>query len=571
MRYKKITALLVSLILSVSAMAGCGTQNQETPSVKFDAPEAASGSEAIPASEAASGSETVSQAGEFFSDRDLAGTYDADEAVSITLSGDSVSCSSDNATIDGSSVTITGEGVYLLNGTFDDGQIIVDADSQDKVQLVLNGVSIQCMDSAAIYVKQADKVFVTLADGTENSLSTTGAFVQIDDNTVDGAIFSKDDLTINGSGSLAIATENGHGIVSKDELVITGGSLAVTASGHALSGKDCVCIAGGAFALTAGKDGIHSENNDDTEKGYIYIADGTFSIDAAVDGLDASNDIQIDGGAISISAGDDGMHTDCSLLIENGTIDIRNSYEGLEGMTITIDGGEISITARDDGLNAAGGKDGSGMNGPMGGMDQFASQDGVCLTIRGGLLTVNADGDGLDSNGDLIITGGTIYVFGPQDSANGALDHNGSSLISGGTLVAVSCSSMEETFDENSFQGTIAVSLTDTVTGELTLTDRAGNVLASCTTGKKYNVVQISCPELSEGETYTLTTNAGATAITMDSLHYSTLRNAGGMRMDGNGPGRGQDQFAPGKGAGNLPDGQFPDGQFPERNPDIFR
>ena len=164
-----------------------------------------------------------------------------------------------------------------FSGTLSEGQIVVDADNA-KVQIVFDNVDITCASSAAVYVKSAEKVFVTLAEGSQNTLRNTDEYVAIDDNNIDAVIFAKSDLTLNGTGSLTIISAEGHGIVSKDDLKIIGGTYDITAAGHALSGKDSVRIADGTFILTAEKDGIHAENADDEEKGYIYIADGDFTI-----------------------------------------------------------------------------------------------------------------------------------------------------------------------------------------------------------------------------------------------------------------------------------------------------
>ena len=204
--------------------------------------------------------------------------------------------------ISGNIITITKEGTYVLSGALSEGQIIVDADSA-KVQLVLDNADITCASSAAIYVKNADKTFITLAEGAENILMNTAEYETIDDNNIDAVIFSKDDLTLNGKGTLTINSEYGHGIVSKDDLKLVGGTYNITAENHALSGKDSVRIAEGTYNLTSGKDGIHSENADDDEKGFVYIASGDFTIESTGDGIDASYVVQIDDGAFDITAG----------------------------------------------------------------------------------------------------------------------------------------------------------------------------------------------------------------------------------------------------------------------------
>lgn len=296
---------------------------------------------------------TYLDADDMFTDRDKEVGYDEDTATAITLSDDASSCDSSSVTISNNTITITDEGTYLFTGSLSDGQVIVDADDK-KVQLVLDSVNINCDTSAALYVKAADKVFVTLASDSENSLSNTSDFVAIDDNNIDAVIFSKDDLTLNGSGTLTVTAKYGHGIVSKDDLVITSGTYQITAAKHALSGKDSVRIADGVLTLDAGTDGIHSENTDNDAKGFIYIANGDISITADSDGFDAEETLQVDGGNIEVAAGDDGLHADGDLIITDGTINVTKSYEGLEGMTVTVEDGNISVVSSDDGINAAG-------------------------------------------------------------------------------------------------------------------------------------------------------------------------------------------------------------------------
>ncbi len=221
----------------------------------------------------------------------------ADESVT-----NETETASSGVSISGNIITITKEGTYVLSGALSEGQIVVDADSA-KVQLVLDNADITCASSAAIYVKNADKTFITLAEGSENILMNTAEYEAIDDNNIDAVIFSKDDLTLNGKGTLTINSEYGHGIVSKDDLKLVGGTCNITAKTHALSGKDSVRIAAGTYNLTSGKDGIHSENADEEEKGFVYIASGDFTIESTGDGIDASYVVQIDDGDFDITAG----------------------------------------------------------------------------------------------------------------------------------------------------------------------------------------------------------------------------------------------------------------------------
>ena len=276
---------------------------------------------------------------DMFSKRDLAGTYDESGAVRITLSGKTATCDSSDVNIEDGVVTIKSAGVYILSGTLSDGTIVVDAGDGDKVQLVLDGVSITAADYAAIYAKNADKVFVTLAEGAENSLTVSGNYVQTDDHNVDAVIFAKCDLTLNGVGSLTVKDTTGHGIVSKDDLVVTGGTYTIDSQDHCLNGKDSVRIADGTFNLSCDEDGIHA-GNDDQQDGYVYI----------------------EGGDINISVGDDAIHAEGLLIITGGDIDISKSYEGIEGYKILVTGGDIDVVSSDDGFNAAGGSSSSDDN-----------------------------------------------------------------------------------------------------------------------------------------------------------------------------------------------------------------
>lgn len=338
----KLVAGLLGYALLACSISGCSFDSFSKTATETSSESSSSATEI-----------TYLNADDMFTDRDKEVGYDEDTATAITLSDDASSCDSSSVTISDNTITITDEGTYLLTGSLSDGQVIVDADDK-KVQLVLDSVDINCDTSTALYVKAADKVFVTLASDSENSLSNTSDFVAIDDNNIDAVIFSKDDLTLNGSGTLTVTAKYGHGIVSKDDLVITSGTYQITAAKHALSGKDSVRIADGVLTLDAGTDGIHSENTDDDAKGFIYIANGDISITADSDGFDAEETLQVDGGNIEVYAGDDGLHSDDDLIITAGTINVTKSYEGLEGVTVTIEDGDISVVSSDDGINASG-------------------------------------------------------------------------------------------------------------------------------------------------------------------------------------------------------------------------
>ena len=237
-----------------------------------------------------------------YSDYELDDSFDRQSAASITLSGSTAQSNGSGVSINNATVTISKEGCYLINGELEDGQIIVDAGDSDKVQLVLDNASIHCSTGSAILVRNADKVKVTLAADSENELSD-GTEYQTDDDNPDAALFSKDDLVINGSGSLTVQGNYKHGIAGNDDLVITGGRLTVNSLSHALRGKDSVAILDGTFVLTSQKDGIQASNTEDSTKGWVQIDGGNFTIQSSGDGIQAETNLSIYDGSFTITSG----------------------------------------------------------------------------------------------------------------------------------------------------------------------------------------------------------------------------------------------------------------------------
>lgn len=599
---KKILAVTIATALIVSCFTSCdnntssdsqASQAESSTTVSADSTSSATDiSSASDSKTSDSGSDSDKQltADDMFSDRDLSGDYS--ECTDITLSDSTASCSDSSVTVADGSVTITKAGTYKLSGTFT-GQIIVNAGDSDKVQLVLDNASITKEESAALYIINADKVFITTVKGTENTLSSTGKFASSDDAAnVDGAIFSKSDITFNGSGTLNVKCESKHGIVTKDDLKITGGTYNITSASQGLSGKDSIRIAGGNITVTSGTDGIHSKNTDDTEKGYVYISGGTLNITSGKDCIDASGtvdikdgtftfkagggssekttgdstesykgikadgvltisggtfdidtlddaihssaDVTVSGGTLDISTGDDGIHSGNNTVVSGGEINIAKCYEGLEGQTVTVSGGKVTLTSSDDGINAAGG-DNQGVGGGFG-PDSFSADSEAKITITGGEIHVNASGDGLDSNGDIEISGGTVYVYGPTSSGNGSLDYENNAVITGGTVIMAGSSGMAMNFGSESTQGSILVSTGNASAGTaVKLTDSSGNVIAEFTPTVSFRTVVISTPDITSDGTYTLTVGDSTQEITMSGYIYGS--GMGGGFGGGNRPG----------------------------------
>ena len=234
----------------------------------------------------------------YFTTNDQNSDWDTEGATVITLTGDSAEITGNGAYVNGQEVVITEAGRYVVSGSLSDGKITVDAHNSSKVWILLDGVDINCSDDACIRVDQAEKVFLTLAENSVNTLTSGSTYsdTALQDGT-DGAIFAHDDLTINGSGSLAVTAEYRHGIAANDDLVITGGTITITAAADAIHANDSVSIKDAQITVDAGDDGIVTANEE--ENGYMYIESGTIDITSVGDGIHTTGDITIAGGSIT--------------------------------------------------------------------------------------------------------------------------------------------------------------------------------------------------------------------------------------------------------------------------------
>ncbi|EME3559164.1 carbohydrate-binding domain-containing protein [Enterococcus faecium] len=511
-----------------------------------------------------------------YEEEDLSTEYDETSAAKITLDEEPV-INGNGATAEGETVTISEEGTYVLSGTLSDGQLIINASKEAKIHLIFNGVSITNTSGSAVNIQQAEKVILTLADNKTNNLKDGENYSFAENETEpDATLYSKEDLTINGTGTLKVNGNYSNGIRSKDDLVLVSGTYEVTAKNNAIKGKDSVSIRngnynlnttegdaiqanntedetkgyvaidGGTFEISSGRDGIQAETNTtlqnaemtiktadgansqtiNTNESYkgikagnqVKISSGTYSIDSADDSIHSNNTFELTGGTITAKTGDDGIHADNELTISAGVVDIQQSYEGIESAVINFKDGQTKIVASDDGVNAGGGNDTSQENGKFG-ADSFGgapdeSYDSKQITISGGTLSVNSEGDGLDSNGNITMSGGTVTVDGPTNGGNGALDYGGTFDVSGGSLVAAGASGMAQTVSDSSTQGTIAITF-DSVQSAGTLIsikNSSGDTVVTYQPAKDYQTIVISTKELITGDTYSIV--SGGTANT---------------------------------------------------------
>ena len=417
-------------------------------------------------------------------------SWDDSIAEHITLNGNNASSDKNTVTIESGVVKITKEGIYVFEGEYT-GQIQVETDV--KVRIILNGVEINSQDGPAIYVVNSEKTYITVVDGTTNSLTDTTNYT---DQEPTATVYSKDDLIFNGTGKLSVTGNYQDGIVSKDDLKIWNGNITVVAMNNGIKGKDSVKIIDGNITIKAENDGIKTTNNTDEGKGYILISGGNIKIEAGHDGIQsetlltiengniditsgdgssssnvstttndmfyirgqwgeqsntfaqdedtesykgikANGNIVILGGTINIDSADDGIHTNADCNISTGNITVKSGDDAIhaDGL-LQIDGGNIDLDAH-EGLEATYVKINNGT------INIDATDDGInagnksnayttTIEINGGNLTIvmgQGDTDAIDSNGNLYINGGTINITGKS-----AFDYDGEAKYTGGDL-----------------------------------------------------------------------------------------------------------------------------------------
>ncbi len=418
-------------------------------------------------------SDAKEETSSYVTNKDLDYDWDESKATFITLSGSEASIKGDGAYVAYGDLYIKKGGYYVLSGDAEDLSVIVETDESSKVWIKLNSVNITCIDDACIKVKEADKVFLTLPDGSESSLTVTGEYSdEASEEGVDGVIYAKDNLTINGTGSLYVKSASAHGIVANDKLTLSGVLL---------------------------------------------------NIDAKEDGIHTNGNVTVNDASITINAGDDGITSEKEVILASGDINIEKAKEGIEGFAITVVDANVSVSFTDDGFNATS-KDSE--------TDEcFIRISGGSVKL---ISESGADVDGLDSNKDIYIEGGTVFVSLNGQGTNNAIDYgseNGGKLvITGGTVIAAGSSQMIEGVDASSTQASILYAPGSIVSsGELVLKDAKENILIDEMIPCDFSAILLSAPSIKVGETYTLSIGDVTEEIDVSSVNTTIGELKGGM------------------------------------------
>ena len=484
----KKTLCVLAAALLLGSLSGCGTPQPDTDVAE---------------------NPTAPGSTDLFSNRDY--RTDHSGAIAINLKGNTAETTANGVQISGSDITITAQGTYILTGTLEDGTVTVDAGDRDKLQLVLQDAHIQSTDKAPLKVLGGDKVFLTLAG--ENSLSNAGSFTD----EADGALFSRQDLTVNGSGSLSITSPGGHGIVCKDDLVFTGGSCQISCSGHGLEVNDSVRIADATLDLNAGQDGIHCENADDATLGFVHIEGGSFTLEAQGDGISAGAYANILGGSFTVTAGGGSVNaqketsdhfggfpgggfpgggrpghrstqaesqTDSTsmkgikaagdVFISGGTFLLDTADDGFHAdNAMTVSGGTFDLKTGDDAFHAE--QTLTVSDGMLSIQECYEGLEALTVNVSGGEILIRADDDGINAAGgtdESGFTGGRDGMFGGRPGGGPGFggSFNGSIHVSGGKIAIYACG---DGLDAN---GSIAISggelyVTNPGTGDTSVLD----------------------------------------------------------------------------------------------------
>lgn len=486
------------------------------------------------------------------------GDYEWDEStvILITLNGTTIASQGSGVQITGNMAVINTEGNYKLSGTLTDGQIIIHADTNSVIRLILDNCSISNSAGPAILIEKSKKTIVHLPARSVNSLSD-GTSYSNPDADPNATLYSKSDLTIFGEGTLNVNGRYKDGISGKDGFIIKSGVLHVNAVDDGICGKDYLIIRDGNVSVNCGGDGLRSDDASNYAVGYILIDKGKFTITSGSDGITAQNYLTINGGKFNILSGGgstilpgelsskglkglssiklaadscevnssdnalhsdklievntgyyelssakNGIHADESVTFDEAELRILTSDEGVESKYITVNNGQVIVKSSDDSFNATAGQ-------------STENDDQSCVFINGGFIVLDgSDGDPLDSNGSIIMKGGTVLIHGPMSAPEVAIDYNGKFDISGGFLIASGTNSQmtippSESSTQNSVKMTFSTLHPD---GTLFhIQDDQGTNLITFKPQRDYQSIIFSSPQLQSGKTYRIFVSGSVT------------------------------------------------------------
>jgi hypothetical protein len=483
-----------------------------------------------------------------------------EDNVELILNGANISCSNSSA-------------IYVKNSK---NTYIILADGTENQ--VTDGENYVFEDEAT------DEPNAAIFSKSDLFINGTGSLI-VNANYNNG-ITSKDDLEI-GDANISVTSVH-DGIRGKDSITIASGNITINSQGDGMKSNNSedeergyVLIQGGNINITSGEDGIQAETNTTITGGDITIKSGggsensskassswgtwgnpkdfgpqettveeaetasakgikavvgikidsgNIKIDSSDDSIHSNGNVEINGGSINASSGDDGIHADSAIDINDGDINISKSYEGIEAETININDGNIKLVASDDGINAAGGNDGSSMNGRPG-QNSFASSGNGTINLNGGKIIVDASGDGIDANGSIYMKEGTVIVNGPEDNGNGALDYDGKFEISGGLLIAAGGAGMAQSPSTTSTQNSVNIFTSLSANTLIRIEDESGNEVITFAPSKNVQSVVISSPNIKTNESYKVYTGGESAGTSSDGL-YSEGSYSGGAELE---------------------------------------
>lgn len=456
---KKIVAVSITVLLTVSSIFGCSSDNKQMENENSSTTQDSTDSEQdslpdLSDNESNSVATVMKITEEEYENEDFtrilvseseSNTSLAEDKVSVLqstnentiyLKGDCAETSIQGVRIDNTVITISSPGIYIITGTLNDGQILVDCQEKGTVELVFYNVNISNSTNAPVFIKNCEKALLVLAENSVNSLNDASeyTYTDVENEEPSACLFSKEDLVICGEGSLAVNGNFNNGIASKDTLKITGGTIVVTAQNNGIKGKDCLMIAGGNFTVTSKGDGLKSDNSD-TSLGYISISDGSFTVTSEEDAIQAESMLKVTGGTFDITTGtgagtaategnmtnfmmkdrEKGWDFDQQSSETEDTVSMKGIKAGTE---MIISGGNFDVDSRDDAFHSNG-----TFHMTEGTMLISTGDDGIhadsTLTITNGEINITQCYEGIESP-DLIFEGGTVHIKASDDGINAA-------------------------------------------------------------------------------------------------------------------------------------------------------